>query len=383
MRAIWRWSARRRRRPSPSSAAPRPRWRRCGAPRREAAHPAPAGARRGAAPAGGHGGEATRFGPAAHSELAGALRETLARREQAILSSTAAATPAPCSALLAARRSAAPTARSPWCCTARAASASAAISAGTRRAAPRMRRLRRHAADRLRRRNGKSRGAAGIRGAPGRVGRLDRDAAGGPGQAAALLARFARRELDVLVGTQMVAKGHDFPGVTLVGVLDADGPLHLPDFRAAERCVQLLIQVAGRAGRGDSPGASWSRPSSRTRSRSTTTRSLRPSCAAGRSCTFPLRPAGGRPPAGPFGSARPGRRGACGGAGRRFTSGGEPVEVLGPAQPRWPRCGQAPVATASARAGSRPLHRLARALQASHKVPGVQLALDVDPVALL
>src|SRR5207302_10776185 len=87
-----------------------------------------------------------------------------------------------------------------------------------------------------------------------RVARLDRDAAGGPGQAAAVLARFARRELDVLVGTQMVAKGHDFPGVTLVGVLDADGPLHLPDFRAAERCVQLLTQVAGRAGRGTTPG---------------------------------------------------------------------------------------------------------------------------------
>ena len=87
-----------------------------------------------------------------------------------------------------------------------------------------------------------------------RVARLDRDAAGAAGAASALLARFARRELDVLVGTQMVAKGHDFPGVTLVGVLDADGPMALPDFRAAERCVQLLAQVAGRAGRGTLPG---------------------------------------------------------------------------------------------------------------------------------
>ncbi|HYV68362.1 MAG TPA: primosomal protein N', partial [Myxococcales bacterium] len=87
-----------------------------------------------------------------------------------------------------------------------------------------------------------------------RIARLDRDSAGGPGKAEALLARFARRELDVLVGTQMVAKGHDFPGVTLVGALDADGPLHLPDFRAGERCAQLLAQVGGRAGRGEQPG---------------------------------------------------------------------------------------------------------------------------------
>jgi len=87
-----------------------------------------------------------------------------------------------------------------------------------------------------------------------RVARLDRDAAGSAGAAAALLSRFARRELDVMVGTQMVAKGHDFPGVTLVGVLDADGPMGMPDFRAAERCVQLLAQVAGRAGRGTLPG---------------------------------------------------------------------------------------------------------------------------------
>jgi primosomal protein N' (replication factor Y) (superfamily II helicase) len=87
-----------------------------------------------------------------------------------------------------------------------------------------------------------------------RAARLDRDSATGPGKAAALLARFARREIDVLIGTQMIAKGHDFPGVTLVGALDADGPLRLPDFRAGERCVQLLAQVAGRAGRGEQPG---------------------------------------------------------------------------------------------------------------------------------
>jgi primosomal protein N' (replication factor Y) len=87
-----------------------------------------------------------------------------------------------------------------------------------------------------------------------RISRLDRDAVSGAEDAAGVLARFARRESDVLVGTQMVTKGHDFPGVTLVGVVLADTALALPDFRAAERTFQLLTQVAGRAGRGIDPG---------------------------------------------------------------------------------------------------------------------------------
>ena len=87
-----------------------------------------------------------------------------------------------------------------------------------------------------------------------RVARLDRDTVRRRGAAARLLQRVARRELDVLVGTQMVAKGHDFPGVTLVGVVSADIGLGVPDFRAAERTFQLLTQVAGRAGRGSAPG---------------------------------------------------------------------------------------------------------------------------------
>ena len=86
-----------------------------------------------------------------------------------------------------------------------------------------------------------------------RVLRLDRDSARGQGLARTL-ERFRRREADVLVGTQMLSKGHDFPGVTLVGVLRGDHGLGLPDPRAAERTFALLTQVAGRAGRGERPG---------------------------------------------------------------------------------------------------------------------------------
>jgi primosomal protein N' (replication factor Y) len=87
-----------------------------------------------------------------------------------------------------------------------------------------------------------------------RVGRVDRDTIRRRGAIAALLGRFAAEEIDVLVGTQMIAKGHDFPRVTLVGVVSADVGLGLADFRAAERTFQLLTQVAGRAGRGEMAG---------------------------------------------------------------------------------------------------------------------------------
>ncbi|MEM9074932.1 MAG: primosomal protein N' [Myxococcota bacterium] len=89
--------------------------------------------------------------------------------------------------------------------------------------------------------------------APAVVARLDRDTASGKG-AEQILDRLRRREVDLLVGTQMVTKGHDLPGVTLVGVLLADQSLAFPDFRAGERTFQLLAQVAGRAGRGDRKG---------------------------------------------------------------------------------------------------------------------------------
>ena len=87
-----------------------------------------------------------------------------------------------------------------------------------------------------------------------RVARLDRDAIRKRGALASLLSRFRDGAIDVLVGTQMIAKGHDFPRVTLVGVVSADVGLGLADFRASERTFQLLTQVAGRAGRGEQPG---------------------------------------------------------------------------------------------------------------------------------
>jgi len=87
-----------------------------------------------------------------------------------------------------------------------------------------------------------------------RVARLDRDVVRRKGALEETLAKFRGHELDVLVGTQMVAKGLDFPDVTLVGVIAADISLNIPDFRASERTFQLLSQVAGRAGRGQKPG---------------------------------------------------------------------------------------------------------------------------------
>jgi len=87
-----------------------------------------------------------------------------------------------------------------------------------------------------------------------RIARLDRDTVRGHEDFERTLNALSEGELDLLVGTQMIAKGHDIHGVTLVGVVGADSALGFPDFRAAERTFQLLTQVAGRAGRGQSPG---------------------------------------------------------------------------------------------------------------------------------
>ncbi|HET6370366.1 MAG TPA: primosomal protein N', partial [Nitrospiria bacterium] len=87
-----------------------------------------------------------------------------------------------------------------------------------------------------------------------RILRMDRDTTQRKRAHHEILKAAAEGEIDILIGTQMIAKGHDLHGVTLVGILCADMGLHLPDFRAAERTFQLLVQVAGRAGRGRQPG---------------------------------------------------------------------------------------------------------------------------------
>ena len=86
------------------------------------------------------------------------------------------------------------------------------------------------------------------------IARMDSDTTARKGSHDRILGAFRRGEIDILIGTQMIAKGLDFPRVTLVGVMNADAGLQMPDFRSVERTFQLLTQVAGRAGRGEVPG---------------------------------------------------------------------------------------------------------------------------------
>jgi len=97
--------------------------------------------------------------------------------------------------------------------------------------------------------------AEAARAFPGaRLLRWDRDVTRGRGAHERILSAFLAREADILIGTQMLAKGLDLPAVTLVGIVSADVGLHRPDFRSGERVFQVLTQVAGRAGRGERPG---------------------------------------------------------------------------------------------------------------------------------
>jgi len=84
--------------------------------------------------------------------------------------------------------------------------------------------------------------------------RMDTDSTSSKDAHETILRAFKKKEIDILIGTQMIAKGHDFPNVSLIGVISADTALHWPDFRASERTFDLLTQVAGRAGRGAIPG---------------------------------------------------------------------------------------------------------------------------------
>ena len=87
-----------------------------------------------------------------------------------------------------------------------------------------------------------------------RVARMDSDTTSGRGSHARILKKLEDGSIDILIGTQMITKGHDYPGVTLVGVISADATLNIPDFRSSERAFQQVSQVTGRAGRGDAPG---------------------------------------------------------------------------------------------------------------------------------
>lgn len=87
-----------------------------------------------------------------------------------------------------------------------------------------------------------------------RIERLDRDSTRRRHDMERILERFRKKEIDILTGTQMIVKGHDFPGISLVGILSGDQSLHFPDFRASERTFQMITQVAGRTGRGTDPG---------------------------------------------------------------------------------------------------------------------------------
>ncbi len=226
-----------------------------------------------------------------------------------------------------------------------------------------------------------------------RIGRLDRDTTARRGSHRRILDAWQRGELDILIGTQMVTKGHDVAGVTLVGVLLADIALNMPDFRAAERTFQLLTQVAGRAGRGRLPGTvvvQTFRPQHH---------SLRAAAAhdydAFATRELDERREVGYPPFARLAIIRlegedPGatERAANAVATRARTAAGEIVTVRGPAPAplerlrgrfRWQ------VLLSSARVGA--LHRVIRdvmsGLRATPLMRSVRLVVDVDPVSML
>jgi primosomal protein N' (replication factor Y) (superfamily II helicase) len=223
-----------------------------------------------------------------------------------------------------------------------------------------------------------------------RVGRLDRDTARGRGLQR-VLDGLRARTLDIVVGTQLVAKGHDFPGVTLVGVLMADTGLALPDFRAAERTFQLLTQVAGRAGRGERAG----------RVVVQTYSPDHPSVVCARGHDYEqffateeaIRRDLGYPPAGRVvlirveaTSEAQVREAAAllGDRGRALCASTPGVTLLGPVEAPIPRLkGRYRWQLMLRGTERRPLHAVARELGRVELPPGVRRAVDIDPVSTL
>ncbi len=229
-----------------------------------------------------------------------------------------------------------------------------------------------------------------------RVARLDRDTAAatrGAGGVAGGVERLLRRvhegEIDILVGTQMVAKGHDFGGVTLVGVVQPDQGMHLPDFRAAERTFQVLEQVAGRAGRGDRAGRvivqtyNPKHPAIECLQRHDYEGFAKAELAARRAAQYA-----------PFSRMialrvdGPEAKAVCAAAGdaaaRARDAGGAGVRVLGPAEAPIKRLrGRARWQVWLASADSAALRRAARAGAAAALPKSVRLAVDVDPQSVL
>ena len=211
-----------------------------------------------------------------------------------------------------------------------------------------------------------------------------------PGSHEQVLSAFRAGEVRILLGTQMIAKGLDFPDVTLVGVVNADTALHMPDFRAAERTFQLVAQVAGRTGRGDRPGRvlvqtySPDHPAILCAARHDYEGFVAQRAARARAVRHAaVRPAGPADRAGGPGARRPGlpRR-----AGAALKAAATPaVQLVGPAPAPVLKIRNLYRYHLRLRCVSpRPLQALLQTVAPTLPPPhGVELAVDVDPVSLL
>jgi len=223
-----------------------------------------------------------------------------------------------------------------------------------------------------------------------RIARMDRDTTARKGAHQRLVEGMLREEIDILVGTQMVAKGHDFPRVTLVGVVGADTSLNLPDFRSAERTFALLAQVAGRAGRGVRPG--------RVLIQTYSPEHYSLASAAGHDFEgffeqeIACRHALGYPPFGYLvnlvlaGNEEPRVQRAAAALAEGLQRGAGEVEVLGPAPCPLARLRGKSRLQILLKASERPLLRrlLTRLPELRKKIPaGVSLTVDVDPIDML